>query len=771
MNLFLKPGRTSYCKDMKILITGGSGFIGKTLIGTLLNYGHQLTIFARDKEKIDSAMISKIRVIEGNFNDRKALEEALKDNKVVINLVGSWQTWGKSPSEIDKINVEPLQKMIDILVQNRRHSVKHIIFLSSVHVYDFENHKLITEEDSTKPWNEYSRSKLLAEKILRESKIQFTIVRSGIVYGPGDYKGFISNLINQLKRRLVIIPGNGRNLIHLIYIDDLIAGIVKIIEKLPKNETYNLVGPEPTPLDDLIEKVKEFLDLSVLKINIPLPLAKIMASFFESVSSRNEPMLTKDRLKIISASRSFSWEKAKADLTFKPNFSYEEGLKKTLSWLSSQEISANKILEIPIDGIVDAARKFQTPFFIFSESVLENRFRLFKKSVSQYYPNLIIYYSAKTNFEPAVLNTLKNNDAGIEIACGHELAAAKKAGFAASHICFDGPVKTEEDLRFAIGEGINIFNMDSLEEAEKIDKIAGEMGKKIKVGFRINLGLKGFLKGPTEFYITKFGIDLDNLIPFYRKLRQFSNLIVWGIHTHIGSQVINPDLYKAAIRQLVAAVKKLESEGLIIREINVGGGIPSSGLLKTTMLDLAFSFLRLPRLFFGNSIRKKPLPLEIFGEIIGRTFFKEVKNLSFKPRLALEPGRSLTGPMGILISKVSHIKKSWVFLDASTYSVPESIFFAKRRFIVPEKIYAKPKKKYNLAGASLNTADVFALDELLPELEVGDIIGILDAGAYSISRAAQFTVLNPPIYYLTNQNELKLVRRRGRYEDLTSQNV
>jgi diaminopimelate decarboxylase len=218
------------------------------------------------------------------------------------------------------------------------------------------------------------------------------------------------------------------------------------------------------------------------------------------------------------------------------------------------------------------------------------------------------------------------------------------------------------------------------------------------------------------------------------------------------------------IKTLTNLAKQLEQNGISIKEINIGGGFPS----RTLKLGWAKKLLRLTSLDFGLNIPS----LTEFGWKIGRKYLEETNKLKTRPVLALEPGRSLVSNAGILVTRVAVIKDNhWLFLDGSKYAVPESLFFSQGEIIIANKYNQPAKNHYHVAGSSLNTGDIFGLRLRLPQVEPRDIVAILDAGAYSISRAIQFTVLNPPIYYLRKNGKIEKIRRQGTYADTLSPSI
>ena len=415
--------------------------------------------------------------------------------------------------------------------------------------------------------------------------------------------------------------------------------------------------------------------------------------------------------------------------------------------------------------IGEIVQGMETPFFLFSKNILEQRYLEIKNNLNKHYPNNKIFYSAKTNFEEAVLKILHDLGSQLEIACGHEFFIAKKVGFRPEEICFDGAVKTDADLKYAVENGPVLIHMDNFEEAERLNNIARGAEKKIKVGFRINPEIQGFIRGPAVTYIRKFGIPLGQARQLYKDVQaRYSNLELVSISAHIGSQITSIQPYKTLVRKLTGLAKDLEKDGITIREINLGGGFPSATLIKLGPVKFALNMV---------GVKMKPhIPsLAEYASEISAEFALAVKDLKHKPVLAVEPGRSIASPMGILISRVAAKKNSWLFLDASKYAIPESIFFSQNEIVPVKKYGKKASHSYDIAGSSLNTGDILAINKRLPEMESGDLIAIMDAGAYSLSRAVQFTVLDPPVYLIDSDKKLRLIRRAGQYEDLTLKTI
>ena len=405
------------------------------------------------------------------------------------------------------------------------------------------------------------------------------------------------------------------------------------------------------------------------------------------------------------------------------------------------------------------AKKYGTPFFLFSERALRQNYRNFYKYFSTYYKKIRIDFSVKTDYEKSVLKILKDEGTHAEIVAEFEFKLLENIGFPSERIIFDGPCKVDSELSYCMKKGIYAFYADSLEELERINRLAKKLGRKVNVGVRVNLNIKGILNDLAYRYVAKFGVSYNEILEGLVKAKNLKNIRVVALSTHMGSQILTPKSYLKAVDMLTLLAKRLTSEDIDISEINLGGGYPSQTLIKTTLPRLIFSNL-------GVLHENKPTRLKDFGLQISKRFARRVKEYNLKNIiLAFQPGRSISSNMGIAVAKVWVVKKNWAFVDVSTSSIPESILFAQRRIIPVKKKYGV-KKKYNIAGKGLNSVDNFAIGEVFPEIKEGDYVAVLDAGAYSISRANRFTTLNPPVYMIKSDGKIELVRRAENYKDV-----
>jgi len=406
------------------------------------------------------------------------------------------------------------------------------------------------------------------------------------------------------------------------------------------------------------------------------------------------------------------------------------------------------------------AKSKGTPFFLFSERILRENYRNFKKYFSSHYKQIRIDYSVKTDYEKSVLKILKEEGCSAETVASFELELLNKIGFPATRVVFDGPCKTDEEISFCLKQKIHAIYADSLEELSRINNIAKTLKVVAPVGLRISLGLKTLLSDITYRFVSKFGTRYNDALKGLIDAKRFKNIKIIALSTHIGSQMLRPAKYLKACDMLLLLAKKCKELDIDISEISLGGGYPSRTLIKVTPINFILMNL-------GIIPKQNSVSLKEFGKQISERFAENIKKYNLPDiTLAFQPGRSISSSMGIAVSKVWVVKRNWAFVDISTSSIPESFLFAKRRIIPVIKKPKSGKMRYSIAGKGLNSVDNFTFNEPFPEIKVGDFMVVLDAGAYSISRANRFTALNPPVYMIRENGKIEEVRRKENYKDV-----
>jgi nucleoside-diphosphate-sugar epimerase len=322
---------------MHVFVTGASGFVGESLCKELVNKNYSLTVLLRNEESVKKFKELKVRIVKSDILKPKMFRDDINKCDVLVHLAGLRANWG-DPSEFYKINSESINGIV-----KQKTNLQHIIICSSVYVYGDLKRMPASESHPMLAKDVYGKSKVLLEQFAKieanKYKIPYTIIRPAIVYGPGDNSlSFINKLISILKKRIVIIAGRGNNLVHLIYIDDLIQGIISIIKKGGKNQEYNLAGENPIELSKLIRIIGKRLEVSFRVIKVPYISLLFIAYLFEffykicykiaPIKFAKEPFILPTKVKSIGRNWHYDISKAKKELGFSPKFTYEQGIAK-----------------------------------------------------------------------------------------------------------------------------------------------------------------------------------------------------------------------------------------------------------------------------------------------------------------------------------------------------------------------------------------------------------------------------------------------------------
>lgn len=329
---------------MKVFLTGATGFVGKHLLERLVKEKYQIIALTRKKQMARKLRQSRIEVIVGNITKPKIFIDKLNQCDVLIHLAAIRANWG-SADEFLKVNSLAIEKFL----VPKTH-LKHIIIISSVYAMGRLVKLPADENTPLSPTGIYGKSKKELEettKILSEKyRIPFTILRPTIVYGPDDNKpGMMVQMMQLIRKKSLPIIGDGRNLLHLIYIDDLVEGFIKVIKNGGHNQTYILAGPRPITLFELICLIKKSLGINSPNIFLPKLPIKLLAYTIENLYRvglflnikifLKEPFLLPIKFYTLIDSWSYDTKKAKSQLNFKARVDYEEGINKTVKWFQS----------------------------------------------------------------------------------------------------------------------------------------------------------------------------------------------------------------------------------------------------------------------------------------------------------------------------------------------------------------------------------------------------------------------------------------------------
>ncbi len=386
------------------------------------------------------------------------------------------------------------------------------------------------------------------------------------------------------------------------------------------------------------------------------------------------------------------------------------------------------------------AEKVGTPLYIYSHKTLLRHLSAYKKAFNVY-PH-ILCFAVKSNPNPALLRLLAKKGSGADVISGGELFISLKAGVPAKKIVYAGVGKTEEEIIFALKSGILMFNVESAEELVAIDRTAGKLGVRAPIALRVNPNINAF----THSYIStglkkhKFGIPIENALENYRLANNLSNIKVLGIHKHIGSQITNISPFVDSLKKVLVLAQKLRAQGIKIKYLDIGGGlgIPYDNEKPPHPEDLAKKIIPL--------LRKYPFTL------------------------ILEPGRSITGNAGILVTKTLYIKKQhkkeFVIVDAGMNDLLRPSLYNAFHRIQHVTKNRRTKASFDIVGPICESGDFFAKDREINRPSQGDLLSIMSAGAYGFSMSSHYNSRPRIAEVLVKGKEFFVIRKREQYKDL-----
>jgi len=319
---------------MKILITGGKGFLGSHLVSRLTSNGENVRVFAHKKQKTNLKNFSDDNVIWGDIRDQKAVEKAMDGVDKVIHLVSNFRKGGSDKKEAYSINVKGTE---NILHAAFKHKIKQLIHCSTIGVHGDVRSIPADEETAFNPCDLYQETKLVAERrvweFYKKTGIPVTVIRPISMFGPGDLR--MLKLFRMIKKQRFVIIGHGEALFQLAYIDDVVQGFISCLENNKAiGEVFIIGGDKYLPLKELFQLIASEFKVPPPKIKLPLTPVLWLASLCELICAplKIEPPLHRRRVSFFQNNRAFSVEKAKRLLNYEPQVSFKEGLQRTIQW-------------------------------------------------------------------------------------------------------------------------------------------------------------------------------------------------------------------------------------------------------------------------------------------------------------------------------------------------------------------------------------------------------------------------------------------------------
>ena len=391
------------------------------------------------------------------------------------------------------------------------------------------------------------------------------------------------------------------------------------------------------------------------------------------------------------------------------------------------------------DKIVE---EFQTPFYLYNEEIILKKINFLKNLKLNI--NHKFHFAVKANPNLAILNILRKNNLGAEVVSSGELFKSLKAGFEPKDIIFDGPGKTEFDLKYAITQRIQSINIENLDEISIINDYSISKGLRTSIGIRINPDIDGdtLEKITTGKSGGKFGISVDQVN--FDDIKKLPGIQLNCLSVHIGSQIIDHTKLIEAYRNLISLADELNSKGFEINSLDFGGGF--------AVLDHA-----------NDQLDFNKWKVELENLLSDRNY-----------KIIFEPGRFIIADSAELITKVLYIKKSGNKLIAIVDSSFSEYIRPALYDITPliqTSDFKKREMKYDIAGGICESTDFFIKDVNLPELKKGDIIRFLNVGAYGSSMASTYNSRPRPLEILFNKQEYRVIRSRDTLEDLCKNEI
>ena len=404
--------------------------------------------------------------------------------------------------------------------------------------------------------------------------------------------------------------------------------------------------------------------------------------------------------------------------------------------------------EVSLDRL---AERFGTPLYVYSASTIRQRMLTFHRAFGK--AAHTVCYSVKANSNLAILRLLAGMGCGFDVVSGGELERVLRVSKrAARNVVFSGVGKTADEMRLALKAGILLFNVESAAELTTLAECATRLKKVAPVALRVNPDVPA----DTHPYIStglhehKFGVPIREARGLYRQAAQQKSLQVAGVSVHIGSQITDVRPFAAAMKRVAELVEILRAEGHSVRYVDAGGGL---GISYETPGRPTFAARA--KQYAGALLR----PLGKSGV-----------------HLLLEPGRSIVAPAGALLTRVIYTKanrkKKFVVVDAAMNDlIRPPLYKAYHEIVAVQRDAGRFSEKVDVVGPICETGDFFARDRALPAVRQGDLLAILDAGAYGMVLASNYNTRPRPAEILVNGRSVKVARRRETFEDLIGPEV
>ncbi len=399
--------------------------------------------------------------------------------------------------------------------------------------------------------------------------------------------------------------------------------------------------------------------------------------------------------------------------------------------------------------VAEIAAAVGTPFYVYSTATLLRHFKLFDDALEGM--DHLVCYAMKAASNQAILKTLGDAGAGMDVVSGGEYMRAKAAGVPGERIVFSGVGKTADEIRLALTGGIRQFNVESEPEMQVLNKVALELGVTAPITIRVNpdVDAKTHAKIATGKSENKFGIPISRAREVYAMAASLKGLEVVGIDVHIGSQLTDLTPFELAYEKVAELTEDLRAQGHNIKRLDLGGG------------------LGIP---YERSNTAPPLPRD-YGEMVKR----KLGHLGCE--IEIEPGRLIAGNAGLMVSEVIYVKegedREFLIIDGAMNDLIRPAMYEAHHDIVPvvEPVAGIEMTQYDIVGPVCESGDTFAKHRAMPPLKAGELIAFRSAGAYGAVMASEYNSrpLIPEV--LVHGDQFAVIRRRPTLEEMINRDT
>jgi diaminopimelate decarboxylase len=410
----------------------------------------------------------------------------------------------------------------------------------------------------------------------------------------------------------------------------------------------------------------------------------------------------------------------------------------------------NDLLHAEDVNLQELAEAYGTPCYVYSKAAIETNYRAYETALSQW-PSRICY-AVKANSNLAVLNVLAKMGAGFDIVSIGELERVIRAGGDVNKVVFSGVAKRADEIRRALVLGIDCFNIESTAELQRLDAITREMDIHANVSLRVNPDVDA----TTHPYIStglkenKFGVDIKDALEIYLQIAKCSHLNAVGVDCHIGSQLLDLSPFQASFEKIFALVEQLADSGIHLRHIDIGGGLG----IRYEASD-------------------QPPSMQQYAEVLA-PFMDTMKKKAIRVEIFIEPGRSIVGDAGVLLTRIEHIKntrdKNFALVDAGMNDLMRPSLYSAWHDITAVEQTNDNSASYDVVGPVCETGDFLGKNRELA-IQEGSLLAVHAAGAYGFVMSSNYNTRLRAAEVLVDGDQAHLIRMRETFDQILANEI